>query len=238
MRVDVALNPSEIEHLSERELSGTACVVLDVLRATSSMVTGLAHGVLGFRPVASIEEALALKHAHPDAVLGGERHGERIDGFDVGNSPLEYLELAGRRVITTTTNGTVALDACRGAREVIAGALLDLDAVAEHLRRTTAAEVLVVCAGTFRETALEDVLAAGLLVETLAPEQATDPAEVARAVYRASGGDLLGALRRARNGRALIAKGRGAEVAWCAQRSLWPVVGVLRDGWVVAERVG
>jgi 2-phosphosulfolactate phosphatase len=237
VRVDVVLTPAEIDHLPERDLGGVTCVVFDVLRATSSMVTGLAHGVLGLHPVATIEEALALKRAHPEAVLGGERHGERIDGFDVGNSPLEYLELAGRRVITTTTNGTVALKACREADEVLAGALLNLDAIAQHLRARDAQEVLVVCAGTFREMALEDVLAAGALVEALAPARTTDPAETARALHRDSKGDLLGVLRRARNGGVLEGKGRGAEVAWCAQRSLWPVVGVLRDGWVEPHRV-
>jgi 2-phosphosulfolactate phosphatase len=237
MHVDVALSPAEIDHLPERDLRGATCVVLDVLRATSSIVTGLAHGAAGFWPAQTIEEALALRRGLPGALLGGERGGERIDGFDLGNSPLEYRELAGREVITTTTNGTLALRACRGAAEVIAGALLDLDAVAARLRRANAAEVLIVCAGTHREGALEDVYAAGALIEALAPQSLADAAQVALAVSSSAGGDALGVLRGSRNGRTLIEKGRADEVAWCAQRSLWPVIGVVRDGWIRPERV-
>lgn len=237
VQVDVALSPAEIDHLPERDLSATACVVLDVLRATSSIVTGLAHGAAGFWPALTIEEALAARGERPRALLGGERGGERIDGFDLGNSPLEYRELAGREVITTTTNGTLALRACSGAVQVIAAALLDLDAVAAHLRRARAGSVLIVCGGTHREGALEDVFAAGALIEALGAAELADAAQMALAVYRASGDDALGVLRRSRNGRTLIAKGRADEVAWCAQRSLWPVIGIVRDGWVRPERV-
>ncbi len=237
MRVDVVLHPAEIERLPERALGASTCVVLDVLRATSSIVTGLAAGATGFWPAATIEEALARKQELPAALLGGERGGDRIDGFDLGNSPLEYRELAGRAVITTTTNGTLALRACRTAAEVIAGALLDLDAVAARLQRSAPAEVLIVCAGTHRDAALEDVFAAGALIEALAPELLSDAAHLALAVQREAHGDALAVLRRARNGRALLAKGRADEVAWCAQRSLFDVIGVLRDGWIVPERV-
>ena len=76
------------------------------------MITGLAHGAAEIFPVSTIEEAFTLHAAEPGALLGGERHGEKIDGFDLGNSPFEYRECAGRTVISTTTNGTVALRAC------------------------------------------------------------------------------------------------------------------------------
>jgi 2-phosphosulfolactate phosphatase len=236
MHADVVLHPAEIDHLPERELGGTVCAVLDVLRATSSIVTGLAAGASGFWPAQTIEEALALRRERPGALLGGERGGDRIDGFDLGNSPLEYRELAGREVITTTTNGTLALRACRGAAEVIAGALLNLDAVAARLKRSQQGEALIVCAGTHREMALEDVFAAGALLDALAPAHLGDAAELAAALYRGARGDALGVLRRALNGRTLIAKGRSDEVDWCAQRSIYGVVGVLRDGWIRPER--
>src|SRR6187549_1935392 len=109
MHIDAVLTPADIALLPQRDLAGVTCVVFDVLRATSSMITGLAHGATEIHPVCTIEEALALRQQLPDAVLGGERQGDPIPGFDVGNSPLEYREsMAGRKIITTTTNGTVA----------------------------------------------------------------------------------------------------------------------------------
>src|SRR4051812_27980863 len=115
MTVDAVLTPAEIALLPHAELADATCVVFDVLRATSSMVTALAHGAKEIIPVSTIEEALTARIRRPEALLGGERHGDRIEGFDLGNSPFEYREIAGRTVISTTTNGTVALRACANA---------------------------------------------------------------------------------------------------------------------------
>src|SRR3954451_14490043 len=95
MHLDVALNPAEIALLPARDLSRATCVVFDVLRATSSMITALAHGVPEIFPVCTIEEAQAMKARMPDVVLGGERQGDLIPGFDMGNSPAEYQGLKG-----------------------------------------------------------------------------------------------------------------------------------------------
>ncbi|HEY2343018.1 MAG TPA: 2-phosphosulfolactate phosphatase [Chthoniobacteraceae bacterium] len=230
MTIDVALNPAEIARLPERDLSATTCVVFDILRATSSMVTALAHGVAEIRPVCTIDEARALKAELPDAVLGGERHGERIDGFDIGNSPFEYRNLSGRRIITTTTNGTIALQACAAAPRVLVGALLNLAAVGAEIRRVPPSELLLVCAGTFTEFALEDAFAAGLLIAELeGMGSLTDAARAALSVAR-SFSDPGDALRQARNGQALVAKGRGLEVEWCAQQSRFKIVGFMQKG--------
>ncbi|RYD82112.1 MAG: 2-phosphosulfolactate phosphatase [Verrucomicrobiaceae bacterium] len=229
MIVDVVLNPAEIALLPQRDLSASTCVVFDVLRATSSMITGLAHGAAKIYPVTTIEEAMALKQHLPDAVLGGERHGELIDGFEIGNSPLEYLSLRGRTIITTTTNGTVALSACEKAERVLVGAILNIAAVAAELLRTQPAQVVLVCAGTFAEFALEDAIAAGLLITTLGDCDLTDSAYAAHAVAQRYP-EPLDALRIARNGRVLMAKGRKEEVEWCAQQSRFNVVGFMEQG--------
>jgi 2-phosphosulfolactate phosphatase len=236
MKIDCALNPSEIDWLPSRDLGGVTAVVFDVLRATSSMVTALAHGAREIYPVTSIEEALELKKRLPDAVLGGERQGDRIEGFDVGNSPLEYRALVGRRIITTTTNGTVALRAVAGAERVFAAALLNLDATARAIAALEPRELLLVCAGTFREPGLEDIFAAGLLAARFPGAQLTDAARTAAGVAAACGGDALKCLHDARNGRALLAKGRRAEVEWCAQISPCDVVAVMRDGVLMDAR--
>ncbi len=230
MHIDVVLNPAEIALLPQRDLSGVTCVVFDVLRATSSMLTGLFHGATEIHPVCTIEEALALRQRMPDAVLGGERHGNPIPGFDIGNSPLEYCEsMSGRRIITTTTNGTVALRACEHARRVLVGALLNVRALATDLRAIETDQLLLVCAGTFETFALEDAYAAGVLIQELAPATRSDAALVVQVLAEAYR-EPLAALRAARNGQALRASGRGPDVEWCAQLSKYNVVGQLSAG--------
>ena len=226
MRVDAVLGPADIARLPARDLSGTVCVVFDVLRATTSLVTGFAHGMQAAVPVTTIEEALAERVRNPGVLLGGERFGNRIDGFDLGNSPLEYdARVAGRTVVTTTTNGTVALRACAGAAAVHAGALLNLTATARCPAIAGAERVLLVCAGTFEEPALEDLYAAGALAARLGPAiQPTDTTLACLAVHQRFGADAESALEASANGGALIRAGRGADLRWAAQTDRFGVV--------------
>jgi 2-phosphosulfolactate phosphatase len=232
MTIDAILTPAEIDLLPQRDLQDTTAIVFDVLRATSTIITALAHGAREIYPVRTIEEAFELRSAQmPDALLGGERHGEKIDGFDLGNSPLEYRRELCPRFITTTTNGTIALRACEGAREVLAGALLTISALLAHIEQTACENVLLVCAGTFRDLALEDVIAAGMICASLpAMVELTDAARVARSVFIEHERDIHAALCLSRNGQVLINKGRADEVRWCAQTSFYNVNGVLRAG--------
>lgn len=225
MHIDVVLNPPEIALLPQRDLAGVTCVVFDVLRATSSMVTALAHGAAEIHPVCTIDDARAMKEKMPAAILGGERQGDPIPGFDVGNSPLEYRDtVRGRQIVTTTTNGTVALRACEHADRVLVGALLNIEALTVELRAKAPERVLLVCAGTFETYALEDAYAAGVLIEALQPASLTDAALTVRTLAAAYP-DPLAALRLARNGKALEANGRGPDVEWCASVSKYNVVG-------------
>jgi len=235
--IDVVLSPPEIDLLPRRDLSAATAVVFDVLRATSTMITALAHGAAGIWPVRTIEEALALKAQHPTALLGGERNGDRIHGFDLGNSPLEYAEnVRGREIITTTTNGTIALRAVEHAPTILAAALLNIDAVALHLNSHPAREILLICAGTFREAALEDILAAGMLISLLPGHPLSDSAQLALALYQQDKSDLPAALSRSRNGLALLAKNRKPQVDWCARTSLYPILAEMTPEACVRQR--
>ena len=229
MKLDAALSPADISRLPERDLSTTTCVVFDVLRATSSMITALAHGAAEIFPVKTIEEARALRKEMPDALLGGERHGERIEGFDLGNNPFEYTALAGKQIISTTTNGTVALRACERAGRVLVGALLNLAALRDELTRSRPTEVLLVCAGTFETFALEDAIAAGLLAAEFPDAELTDAAIAAVATARRFATPLDGLLA-ARNGHALASRGWRDQIEWCAQVSRFGVIGAMNDG--------
>jgi len=237
MRIDAILSPPEIDLIPRRDLRETVCVVFDILRATSSIVTALAHGAREIFPAGTIEEALALRSKWPEAALGGERHGGKIDGFDLGNSPAEYAKKPPAKIITTTTNGTVALRACHGAAEVMAGALLNMDALVRRLTAQPPRQLLLVCAGTFRDAALEDVFAAGMLCASLPECSMSDAARICSAVFSAYRGNALGVLEESQNGQALKRNGRMDDVKWCARESVYAVLGMMKEGVIRPEDV-
>lgn len=243
MRLDVTLTPAEFPLLERRDLGGVACVVLDILRATSTQVTAFARGAAAIRPVASIAEAVAVRAAHPDILLAGEREGLRIRAaqsggvdFDLGNSPREFTadRVAGRSIVMTTTNGTRAFRACAHARWVAAGSFLNLTAVAAAARATDLPEILLVCSGTGEALALEDAAAAGALIELLADRAAlSDAAHLAREAWRAwkssgSSGEDPERFLQGANGRRLIRQtDLAGDVAFCRQRDAFDVVPIL-----------
>ncbi len=216
--LEVLFTPAEFDLLPKRDLSQTVCVVFDVLRATSSMMTALAGGAAEIIPVAGIPEALAVRQQHPGALLAGERDGVRIRAelsggvdFDLGNSPREFTPevVRGRTLVVSTTNGTRALRACARARRVLIGSFLNLRTVAGWIQREKPADLMVVCSGTYAQTAYEDVLAAGglcdLVWEAFAAGEVSDSARMARQIWQAGRADLMDAMRHSRNGRRLLA---------------------------------
>lgn len=238
MEIEVLHAPSEYDDLATQDLGDRVCVVFDVLRATSTLVTALALGATSVRAVASIDEALRERERDPECLLAGERGGLRIGAdlaggvtFDLGNSPRELSRerIAGRRIVMTTTNGTLALRACAGAAEVIAGALVNLDAVAAYLRSIAPTRVLLVGSGTGDAAAWEDSIAAGALCDRLGGVGVEidlgDSALLALAAWRSVGTDLPEALGRGRNGRRLLGHPElRDDVAWCARVGCWEVV--------------
>lgn len=252
MRLEVLFTPAEFEALRPASLGDTVCVVFDILRATSSIVTALAHGATDVRPVATVAEALAELGRDPAVLLAGEREGVRIGPdltggrwFDLGNSPREFeaQTVRGRRIVMTTTNGTRALAAVRGARRVLAASFLNLEATARALEACAGTRVLVVCSGTQEEASFEDALAAGALVDRLIgagqPCEVHDSAQIARCMYRQQSGDLLAGMAHARNGRRLLAMPElAADVAWSLRRDVFDGIAEARaDGTLVWQPV-
>jgi 2-phosphosulfolactate phosphatase len=194
VNLKTTFTPAEFEVLARTDLSQTTCVVFDILRATSSMITALANGAEQILPVASIDEALAAKAKYPDALLCGERDGLRITAaqtggteFDLGNSPREYTAeiVASKTLISTTTNGTRALRACANAEHTLVGSFLNLAAIADHLRAAAPENLILVCSGTYEEAALEDTLAAGALADALWEkyDECDDATQAARLLF-------------------------------------------------------
>jgi 2-phosphosulfolactate phosphatase len=245
--LEVLFTPAEFAALPGRDLSGTVCVVFDVLRATSSIVTALANGVAAVIPVSEIPEALALRQARPETLLAGEREGLRIRAdltggveFDLGNSPREFTQerVRGRTIALTTTNGSRALRACARAKTVLAGSFLNLRATAGHLQTLPPTHLLLVCSGTFDQAAYEDVLAAGALADLLwsgfAPANLTDSARIAREIYRQHRDDLMQAMENSRNGRRLLGNpDLRDDVAWCLRRDVYPLVAILEINSII-----
>jgi 2-phosphosulfolactate phosphatase len=232
--IDVALSPAEISHLKEADLRQTTVVVFDVLRATSSMITGLAHGVAGFLPVRTVEAAREWKERKPDLLLAGERHGVPPAGFDLGNSPSEFKSVRGRQIIITTTNGTAALEQVRNAKTVLLGALVNIAALAELIRSSSPEHLLLICAGTGDRFSLEDAIGAGALLATLNRTDYLDPAALVHSLFSQVRDDLQTCLCHSQNGRALLALGKEQDIRDCGQLSVYDTVGILRGEAVVS----
>jgi 2-phosphosulfolactate phosphatase len=226
--IEVLFTPAEFDGLGRRDLSDTQCVVIDVLRATSSMVTALAHGAAMIIPVTEIAEAVALRQRDRRILLAGERDGLRIETettggapFDFGNSPREFSAevVGGKTIAMTTTNGTRALRACAQAGSVLVGSFLNLKATAKYLHASNIPNLLLVCGGTFEEAAYEDLLCAGAMVDSFSDKTAdlADSALAAGKVYRVERHNLRAALSESRNGQRLLKMAElRDDVAFCA----------------------
>jgi len=156
------------DHLVDDQICGKIAVVIDVLRATTSIVEALGNGARCVVPVASVDGARLIAHERDSALLCGERGGIKPEGFSLGNSPFEYGRgvVAGKDCVLTTTNGTRALHMAVGADEVLVGAITNVDAVCDWVRRD-GRDVVLVCSGTDGRVSLEDCLGAGLIVDRL-----------------------------------------------------------------------
>lgn len=162
-QVEVCFSPDLI-HL--HDLSGKTVVVVDIFRATSTMVAALSNGITEIRTFSSLEKCKAM--AEKGYLIAGERNGQTADGFELGNSPIAYLDgkYAGKRLAMTTTNGTVAIEKSHGANQIIIGAFPNLTATVAYLQNLEQ-DILIHCAGWKGRFNLEDSLYAGALCKSL-----------------------------------------------------------------------
>jgi 2-phosphosulfolactate phosphatase len=215
-------------------LAGGVAVVIDVLRASTTIIHALAAGCACVRPCAEVEEARALADSLPagKVLLGGERGGSPLPGFDLGNSPREYTPAACRGVtlVLTTTNGTRALLRAAEAERVLVAAFVNYSAVCELLRQE-ARPVHIVCAGTEGEVTLEDTLLAGALVDFLSDHggaRLNDSGRLAWDCFENHGRVLAGALEVSAGGANLRRLGYDEDIAAAARVDQFPLVPELR----------
>jgi 2-phosphosulfolactate phosphatase len=216
-------------------------IVIDVLRATSTMITALARGCSDIVPV---ETVLRAKELQRDGdLLGGERFCKKIPGFDLGNSPLEYLDadIAGKRIIMTTTNGTRGIQKACKAEHILAGSLLNGRACAGaafDFRR----DIVIVCAGTQDVFSLEDGLCAGQIIEELKMlhgEKSFNVNDFGIAMHNSFlhvQSNLTEALFHCWNGNRLNKLGFGSDIRYCSQINVSEIVPIMDRGAMVIHK--
>ena len=222
-QIRVHLLPNLID---PHESTGNTFVVIDVLRASTTIVQALKSGVKVITPCLEVAEAreLAARQTSP-VLLGGERAGKPIAGFDLGNSPAEYTRdrVGGRRLVFTTTNGTRAMKRCLGAERILIGSFINLSAIVAAIQESERVELI--CAGTDGEVTREDVLFAGAIVSRLtsSPIETNDSGRLALDAWNNIGGDQLSPvelteeLRASQGGQNLIQIGMDADIRLAAE---------------------
>ncbi|UCB45719.1 MAG: 2-phosphosulfolactate phosphatase [Spirochaetota bacterium] len=215
-------------------------VVIDVYRATSVIVTALAHGAESVIPVESIEEAWKIFNSdkHKITVLGGEREALPIDGFHLDNSPVSYAEdrVGGKRVVLTTSNGTRAVKTCASGKHLLIASFLNVSCVVKELIKD-GNDVSVVCAGTFGRFALEDGLCAGMIVSSISKKLDVSVSElgIAMKLLYEKENNILDALRNSSVAcRYLERTGYKYDIDLCLQTDLFDVVPFYKEGAIKA----
>ncbi|MCU0429946.1 MAG: 2-phosphosulfolactate phosphatase [Cytophagaceae bacterium] len=230
--VEVCVTP-ELVHLYGVE--NKIVVVVDILRATSCMTTALAHGVISVTPVATLEECKALKDR--GYLAAAERDGKTAEGFDLGNSPFTYMDrdlLKGKKLATTTTNGTLAITKSVKADEVVIGSFLNISSVASYLIQQEK-DVLIHCAGWKGKLNLEDTLFAGALIDLLKDhfDFENDSAMAAHCLYQCGRHDMFDFLKNSSHAKRLNRLNIYKDIQFCLSRDVYQVVPVLRNGELV-----
>jgi 2-phosphosulfolactate phosphatase len=232
MNVDVFFSPAVVD---EASVDGRTAVVIDVIRATSCVVEALANGARGIFPTTLPEEAVKLASSlgREDTLLCGERKGLKIEGFDLGNSPREFVEevVKGKQLVMSTTNGTRAFLAAEDADRVLAASFLNLSAVTGALKGVEA--LTIVCAGRENRFSLDDALCAGFLLKKLVEGDhvAIRGNDAARAVLDMAEKYLPDEafLRSTKAGEALGEIGMEGDLAFCALLDRHAIVPEMRE---------
>lgn len=238
MFMKINLIPS-ITYVDESMLKGKTALIIDVLRATTVMTTALGNGANKIIPVTEIDEAMKLKNAV--TVLGGERKGLKIDGFDLANSPLDYTKKAvsGRTVVMTTTNGTRAIKRCSAADKLYIGCMLNGRAAAKKLTDDNM-DTVIVCSGTNGKFSLDDFICAGKIIyeaEKFSNDiELDDFASAAYMAYCDHKGDVLSYVKMAFHYNYLISIGLSDDVKYSFQEDTIDIVPKYVNGEILKVR--
>jgi len=228
---------------SEAMAKGAHVIVIDVLRASSTIVQATENGVERIIPVAEVEDATrllpTLKRA--DTLLGGEQDGHTIDGFDLGNSPIEYTTrvVTGKTLIFCTTNGTVAITKSTAAADIAVGCFLNLTAVVDRLVEAAPDRAVVLCAGNSGTLSLEDFVCGGHMVARIHAAMGSRVTlnDGAAAAFALAGcmPDPETMIRASVHGRKLAELGFEQDLEFCARMDRYAGVPVVVDGRISGD---
>ena len=215
-------------------------VVVDVLRATSSMCIAFEKGVEKLIPVSTVEEALEYRNGGRDYILVAERNGKAVKSFDFGNSPQVYLDMdvKGRTVVMTTTNGTKSINIAKKDHDVVVGSFLNLDAIAKWLIKQDR-DVIIFCAGWKGKFNLEDTLFAGALVEQLLDtnlyDNSCDATQASQVLWDRAKDDLFGFLKNSSHRNRLAKLNIDSDVHFCLKANQTNKTPILKGNVLVVE---
>ena len=234
MRIDTFLTVPEVD---PAVVEGRTALVIDVIRATTTIVQAISNGARAVYPTESSEEAIKLASSlgRDEVLLCGERGGLRIDGFDLGNSPSEYKPevVEGKQLVMSTTNGTRAFVAAEHAERVVPVSLVNLTAAAESAVADGPEKLVVICSGKDNRFSLDDAVCAGYLIREIQKVSGIVPdlgdagrttVELAQRFEPTE--DFL---KSTAAGRALVDVGLEADLAFCARMNLHRVVPEMQD---------
>ncbi len=206
-------------------------IVIDVLRCCSTIVTALANGAKEITPAKTLKEARMLHDKHPECVLAGERKGVRPEGFDLGNSPLEFSsrKVKGRHIVLTTTSGTKAIVLSRNAKQVLIGALRNAETVAKaalKIARKEKVGISLILSGKSRHFFIEDFICAGAITQSLEDNKVehSDAVLAALLCFLQARDDLEGVIQSGRHATYLKSVGFGDDVKYCSQQNVSKIV--------------
>jgi 2-phosphosulfolactate phosphatase len=235
MDIEIQLVPSPP---NPNLVSDRVVVVIDVLRATSVMVHAMLQGALEIIPVATVEEAFQMVKTFPSGatLLGGERGSKKIPGFDLGNSPKEYVaeRVSGRKLILTTTNGTKAFHLVSSGKEILVGSFFNIGAIAQRCLGLDK-DLFIFPSGDEGGFSLEDTICGGMLVDLITkkrqkPVSLTDASQCARILYKRFEANLLEAFHLSLHGKELINRGFGEDLIYCTQINITDIVPEFKNG--------
>lgn len=230
MNIETVLSPKTFYQIENIE--NKVVVVIDILRATSTITTILHNGASAVIPVK--EESEALEYKNKGYLVGGERGGETIPGFDFGNSPFHYKKelVSNKEVVLTTTNGTKIIEMACNAKEIVVGSFLNLKIVVNHLKNQNS-DVVLFCAGWKDRVNIEDSLFAGAVALQFKDANLDDATLLTRDAYNASKADLFGALEKSNHFQRLASKGVTKDIEYCCQVDVINILPVSKGGKIV-----
>ncbi|MCY6483238.1 2-phosphosulfolactate phosphatase family protein [Clostridium aestuarii] len=234
MKIDIIISADDIK---EEKIKNKTVVIIDMLRATSVIVTAMNNGCNYVIPVTNIEEAKNIvKNSREKYVLGGERNAKKIDGFDFSNSPLEYKKniAEDKILVMTTTNGTKAINRAVAAKNLLIGALINAKAVAEKILKLKD-DVVIINAGTDSQFSIDDFICSGYIIECILNNkevELSDIAITAQYVYKQNS-DIISFVKKAKHYNTLINLGLEEDLRYCCKKDIIDYVPEYKKGRIL-----